>query len=173
MAAWIRLTRANFQVTISPNVAPTLNPISSPVAIPEESGMQTVNFSGVGPGAGETQSLTVTATSDTPSLIPNPVVTYTSPSGTGFLTYTPVAHQTGTATITVSVMDNGGTSIGGIDTFSQSFLVTVSPNQAPTLTAIGNVTIPEDAVQQTVNLMPKHRDGRRGESDAASDGDFR
>ena len=55
-------------------------------------------------------------------------MTYTSPNATGSLSYTPVAGQTGSALITVTVMDNGGTANGGVNTFSRSFTQVVSSN---------------------------------------------
>ena len=69
-------------------------------------GAQTVSLSGHQYGCGErSQTLTVTATSSNPSLIPNPTVNYTSPNATGSLSFTPVANGNGTATITVTVND--------------------------------------------------------------------
>jgi hypothetical protein len=57
----------------------------------------------------------------------------------GNLTYTPAANASGTATVTVSLRDSGGTANGGVDTSaSQTFTITVNPvNDAPT----GTVTI--------------------------------
>src|SRR2546429_5092678 len=49
--------------------------------------------------ANESQTLTVTAASSNTALIPNPSVTYTTPSATGTLKYTPAADQNGTARI--------------------------------------------------------------------------
>jgi hypothetical protein len=137
-----------------PNQAPTLNAIPDPAAILEDAAQQTVNLAGISAGPGETQTLTVTATSDTPGLIPNPTVTYTSPNATGSLAYTPVANQSGSAVITVTVRDNGGTTGGGTDTVTRTFTVNVTAvNDAPTLNAITDpVAILEDALQQTVNL---------------------
>ncbi len=63
--------------------------------------------------------------SNNSSLI-NPTVTYTSPNSTGTLTFTPAANSFGTATITVTVMDNGGTLNGGVDETSVQFTVTVN-----------------------------------------------
>ena len=74
----------------------------------------------------------MTASSDTPGLIPNPTITYTSPNATGTLKYTPVANQHGTATITVTVKDDGGTANGGDDTKTRTFTITVnSVNDEP------------------------------------------
>ncbi|WP_425390708.1 tandem-95 repeat protein [Ekhidna sp.] len=110
------------------NDVPTLADISDPAAIDEDAGEQTVSLSGITPGGGESQTLTVTATSDNTALIPNPTVTYSSPNATGSLAYTPVSDQSGTATITVTV-DDGETSN---NTVSKTFTVTVDPvNDVP------------------------------------------
>ena len=106
------------------NDAPTIN-TPSPVSINENAGQQTVNLSGITAGGGETQTLTLTASSNNSALI-NPSVTYTSPNSTGTVKFTPVANSFGTATITVTVMDNGGTQNGGVDTTSVQFTVTVN-----------------------------------------------
>jgi hypothetical protein len=136
------------------NAAPTLEAIADPIAILEDAAAQTVNLAGISAGPGETQTLTVTAVSSNPGLIPNPTVTYASPSATGTLSYTPVAHQSGTAVITVTVTDNGGTAGGGIDTVTRTFTVNVTPvNDTPTLDAIPNPPfIQQNAGLQTINL---------------------
>jgi len=104
------------------NDAPTLNVISNPAAIPVNSGQRIVNLDGIGPGIGDpVQILSVSAVSSNPGLIPNPAVTYTSPNATGSLSYTPVAGQSGTAMITVTVSDNGGTANGGVNQSTRSF----------------------------------------------------
>jgi RTX calcium-binding nonapeptide repeat (4 copies) len=148
-------TDNNDVVLIAINIAPTLNPITDPAAILEDAGQQIINLGGITAGGVESQALTVTATSSNPGLIPNPVaVTYTSPNATGSLSYTPVANQFGSAVITVTVHDDGGTANGGVDTFSRTFTVTVTPvNDPPTLDAVSNpAAILEDAGQQTINL---------------------
>jgi hypothetical protein len=142
-----------FTVTvIHVNQPPTLDVIPD-ATILEDAGTQTVNLNRVSAGGGETQNITITATSDNPALVPNPTVTYTSPNGSGTLTYTPVANAFGTATITVTVKDDGGTANGGVDTLVRTFTVTVTPvNDAPTLDTIPGVTVTEDSPPQTVNL---------------------
>jgi hypothetical protein len=139
-----------FTVTVNPvNQTPTLNTIGN-VTINENAGLQTVNLSGISSGAAnEIQTLTVTAASSNPALIPNPTVTYTSPNSTGSLAFTPAANSSGMATVTVTVNDNGASN----NVVTQTFSVTVNPvNQTPTLNPISNVTINENAVAQTVNL---------------------
>jgi subtilisin-like proprotein convertase family protein len=135
------------------NDAPTLTAIADQTAILEDAGAQTVNLSGISAG-GESQSLTVTASSNNILLIPDPTVTYTSPNATGSLSYTPVANQSGTAVITVTVSDDGGSISGGVDAITRTFTVTVtSVNDAPTLDTIADpATIAEDSGAQTLNL---------------------
>ena len=144
-----------FSAAVTPNLAPTLNAIANPAAILEDAAQQVVNLSGIGDGdAAATQSLVVSASSDNSGLIPNPSVTYSSPNATGSLAYTPVANQSGSAVITVTVTDNGGTANGGVNTFSRTFTVNVTAvNDEPTLNAIANPpAIAVGAGQQVVNL---------------------
>ncbi len=143
------ITTRTFTVTVIPvNDPPTLESIADRT-INEDAGVQTVNLTGISAGGGETQTLTVTAISGNTSLIPNPTVTYTSPNATGSLSFTPVADASGTALITVTVNDGGLSN----NITTRTFTVTVNPvNDAPTITAIADQTINEDAGVQTVNL---------------------
>lgn len=139
------------------NNAPTLDTISNPAAINEDATTQTIDLRGITAGGGETQALTVTATSSNTALIPNPTVSYTSPNATGSLSYAPLADQSGTATITVTVRDAGLDGVAGNAddaTVSRSFVVTVSAvNDTPTLDALSNpAAINGNATTQTVNL---------------------
>ncbi len=141
------------------NHPPTLDAISDPTAILEDTLQPpTINLSGISQGgANETSPspqfpLTVTATSNDTGLIPNPTVSYTSPDATGSLSYTPVANQNGSAVITVTVMDAGGTANGGIDSFERTFTVEVTAvNDAPSfMNSGGDQVVLEDAGAQTV-----------------------
>ena len=103
--------------------------------------------------------LTVTASSSNTGLVADPTVVYTSANATGSLKYTPVANQHGTATITVTVTDDGGTANGGVDTKVRTFTITVnSVNDAPTLNAIADETVNEDAPEQD-GAAGRHRVG--------------
>ena len=142
-----------FLLTVnSVNDAPTLDALNS-MTIDEDAAPQTVNLAGISSGAAnENQTLIVTAVSSNPSLIPDPVVNYTSPGGSGTLTFAPLTNANGSATITVTVQDNGGTTNGGQDSFSRMFLVTVNPvNDAPLLTAIPDQTIHEGTLLVITN----------------------
>ena len=129
---------------------PTLNALGN-VTINENAGVQTVNLSGISSGLmNKTKPLTVTAISSNPGLIANPAVSYTSPENTaGTLSFAPAANNYGTAVITVTVNNNGASN----NIVTQSFTVTVNAvNQPPTLNALGNLTINENAGMRTVNL---------------------
>ncbi|MGV2334797.1 MAG UNVERIFIED_CONTAM: Ig-like domain-containing protein [Planctomycetaceae bacterium] len=147
----------SFTVTVNAvNDQPTLNQPGN-VTISEDAAEQTVNLTGITAGGGETQPLRVTASSSDVALIANPSVTYTSPNSTGSLKFTPSANLSGVAVITVVVTDGGldgdiNTS-GDNGTVTRTFTVTVNAvNDAPTLDQPGDITISEDAAEQTVNL---------------------
>jgi len=145
----------SFTVNVTPlNDPPTLNAITSPPAILEDAGQQSISLQGISAGPLESQNISVSATTDNPTLLPSFSVVYTSPNATGTLNYTPAANRSGTATVTVTVKDDGGTASGGIDTVTRTFTVSVTPvNDPPTLNAISDPTaIVENSGQQTVNL---------------------
>src|SRR6185369_17212109 len=93
----------SFSVTVVPvNDPPTLNPLSNIVVNPNP-GPQNVALNGITPGPSNesTQSLTITAISSDPGVVPDPIVNYTNPSSTGVLVFTPATNASGSATITV------------------------------------------------------------------------
>jgi hypothetical protein len=142
-------SETNYTTVVPVNFPPTLNTLGN-LTINQNAGQQTVNLSGISSGsASEIQTLSVTAVSDNTALIPTPIVTYTSPSATGTLKFTPVATNSGTATITVTVNDGQPQN----NTVSQSFVVTVnSLNKPPTLNAIGNVVVNQNSGTHSVAL---------------------
>lgn len=129
------------------NDVPTIDVVPSPQTVLEDSEPTTINLTGISGGIGEVQSVTVTAVSDNPSLIPDPVVIYVDGQPTASLTFTPAANQFGIANIIITVDD------GDLQTL-RALTVVVNPvNDAPTINSLGSpVTIDEDAPQQTVNF---------------------
>ena len=83
------ITTRSFTVTVnSVNQTPTLTALPN-MTINENAAQQTVNLSGITSGAtNEAQTLTVTAASTNPNLIPAPAVTYTSPNTSGSIRFT-------------------------------------------------------------------------------------
>jgi hypothetical protein len=129
------------------NQAPTLNALST-VVINEDAGTQAINLSGISSGAAnESQTLTITASSSNPTLIPNPIVTYISPNSTGILAFTPITNANGSATISVTVNDGGGQN----NTITRAFTVTVnSVNDAPTISEIADQSISQNSATGTI-----------------------
>ena len=132
------------KITVSQiNVPPTINPISPPsLTILENSPAVSIPLSGIGAGANQIQNLTVSVTSDTPAVIPNPTLIYTSPNTYGSIVFQPVANTFGTAQITLTVTDSGGL-VSPPVTLN---ITVLHVNQAPTLNPILN---PPAIVEQT------------------------
>ncbi|MGI9459986.1 MAG: hypothetical protein ACR2NF_08320, partial [Pirellulales bacterium] len=125
------------------NADPEIDAIDD-LTIDEDAPEQTINLTGINAGPNENQALRVSVTSDNPTLIPNPAITYTSPNSTGSLSLTPVANEHGTATLSVSVEDAGldGNLATTADNaiFSRTFIVSVNAvNDPPTLDALDNL----------------------------------
>ncbi|WP_020473899.1 cadherin repeat domain-containing protein, partial [Zavarzinella formosa] len=128
-----------FTVTVNPvNDPPTLDDITNPAAIDEDSGEQTVTLTGIttGPANESDQTIiSITATSGNTPLISSVTVIGND------LKYTPVPNANGTAVITVRVTDSGD----GANFVEKTFTVTVNPvNDAPVNTLPGSQTIDED-----------------------------
>jgi gliding motility-associated-like protein len=108
------------------NEAPTLNAIANST-ICYTSGQQSIALSGISPGPETAQTTTLSVNSNNPSLFSDLRVTQGS-GGNGTLTYRLNGNGiAGTASITVTVKDNGGTANGGVDTFTRTFVLTVNP----------------------------------------------
>ena len=105
------------------------------LSVNQDSSAKSITLQGINSGAAnEADTLTLSATSSAPSLIPQPQIAYVSPANTGTLSFTPAAGQTGTATITVTVNDGKATASSS---FQVTVLKTVLPNNtAPTITDI-------------------------------------
>ncbi|HAT12043.1 MAG TPA: hypothetical protein DCS97_16005 [Planctomycetes bacterium] len=136
------------------NWAPTLDQPGDAL-LHEDAGSLNLSLTGIGPGraleAG--QVLGITTSSSAPGIVPPPAVTYISPGTSGGLTIVPVANAFGSADITVTVSDDGGTADGGSNQFQRTFRVVVTPvNDAPTLAFIPGSSIGEDGPEQVLTL---------------------
>jgi hypothetical protein len=106
-----------------------------------------------GPSSESSQTVTFTVSTDNTSLFSAaPAV-----SSNGTLSYTSAPDANGTAHVTVSAADDGGTADGGHDTSaSQSFTITVTAlNDAPTFTPGANQTVVSLLGAQTVSAWAK------------------
>ncbi|TKC65240.1 T9SS type B sorting domain-containing protein [Pedobacter hiemivivus] len=106
------------------NEVPTLAAIASQ-AICYATTTQVLPLTGISAGPETNQSTTLSVSSNS-SLFEN--LNVSGNGATGNLTYRiKEGVGSGTATITVTVKDSGGTANGGTDTFSRSFVITVNP----------------------------------------------
>jgi hypothetical protein len=116
----------SFAITVSAvNDAPTFTPGASQTAV-SLLGAETVNdwATGISPGPSDESSQTVTFNVS----VSNPSLFAVQPqvSATGKLTYTPKALALGSATVTVTPVDSGGTDNGGEDTGTlRTFTITI------------------------------------------------
>ncbi len=116
-----------FTLTVDPvNDAPTIAPISDQ-SVTEDDGPQVaaVTSFSTGPADEAAQHVTITTSVDHPEYFDPGAQPTIDAAGT--LSYTPAAGAYGTATVTVDVVDDGGTANGGVDTASTSFAITVAP----------------------------------------------
>jgi hypothetical protein len=142
-------------ITVDPvNDAPSFTLIGGNQAVDEDAGAQAVAgfAAGMSPGggadeAGQALSFNVSTDND-PLFAVLPAINAT----TGELTYTPAADANGSAIITVTLSDDGGTANGGADTSGvQNFTITVNPvNDAPSFVVGSNQAVTENAGAQTV-----------------------
>ncbi len=134
-----------FLVTVlSVNDAPTLSPLFSQ-SIDEDTSTGTLPFT-IGDVESPAASLTVTAVSNNPVLVPNANIVLGGSGASRTMTVTPAANQNGDAAITLTVSD-------GVTSTSDTFSVRVNAvNDAPTITDITNRTINEDATTGPVSF---------------------
>jgi len=136
-----------FTITITkPNAAPSSAKGPDQKVI-VNSGAQTVTSwaTGIlaGPADESTQTLNFIVTTDKPALFSAPPTI----AANGNLTYTPATNAKGTATVTVQIHDNGGTTNGGVDSSAtQTFTITIGNGPLPVVanvayTAKGNARL--------------------------------
>ena len=116
--------------------------------------------------AGQTLTFTVTNNTNAALFSVLPAV-----ASNGTLTFTPATDANGSATITLTLSDDGGTANGGADTSAaQTFLITVSGvNAAPSFTKGADQTVLEDAGAQTVPGWATAIDPGAGEIGSGAD----
>jgi gliding motility-associated-like protein len=106
------------------NEIPTLAAISNQ-SICFTTAAQTVALTGITAGPETAQTTTLNVSSNNAGLFDG--LTVTGSGATGTLNYRIKAGAiAGTATVTVTVKDNGGTANGGVDTYSRTFTITVN-----------------------------------------------
>ncbi len=118
-----KVTRTFVHTISDRDRTPTLGTVSDVALKMNKTDPTIVNLTGISPGEGDSQTVTVTASSSNKALLPDPVVDYVSPNSFGSLKLIPLRGQAGEARITVTVRDQGGLSV------QRTFNVSVaSPN---------------------------------------------
>ena len=143
--ATITVTVSDSQATASTSFLLTVTAVNDLPTISALANQTTPAGTAVGPlaltvGDAETAagSLTLTGATTNSTLVPVANIVFGGTGASRTVTVTPAPNQSGTATITVTVSDSQATA-------STSFLLTVTgPNTAPTISALGPQTVPED-----------------------------
>ena len=154
-----------FTITITAvNDAPTFGLIASHTVL-EDAGAQSVPGALTSPSPGPSnesgQTLTLTVTNNNNALFSvQPAINLI----TGTLTYTPAPNANGTATVSVTLMDDGGIANGGVDKTTKSLTITVTPvNDPPVITAFAGPLLP-NPVNTSVSASGTFQDPDLGDS---------
>lgn len=146
-----RLER-NFSITVnSVNDAPSFIK-GSDIVINEDAATQTITGWATnmlaGPANEAAQTLAFSVSNNNTGLFS----AQPSLNAAGNLTFTPAPNAAGVATVTVTLTDNGGTTLGGINSFTQTFSITINDvNDAPTFTTGTSIFAWEDSPPQTLS----------------------
>jgi hypothetical protein len=105
------------------NDPPTIDDISAPITLFEDDGEQVINLTGISPGAGENQSIKITASSGDIELITNIFVEYNDGDQTARLKFSPNSDQFGNTKIEITLDDGQATN----NIITKQFSVIVNP----------------------------------------------
>ncbi len=149
----VTTTTRTFDVTVNPvNDIPSFVKGANQTVL-EDAAVQSISAwataISAGPANESTQTLTFNVSNDNNSLFSvQPAI-----ASNGTLTYTPSANAFGVATVTVTLNDNGGTALGGVDTTAaQVFTITLTQvNDVPSFTKGADQTVSEDTGLHTVS----------------------
>jgi len=127
------------------NHPPTLDPLDNQFRNTDNLWPWGVYLSGISAGAGdEGQALTITATCNNYAVIWCLTVSYVSGSSTGALSIT-TSGAVGTAVVTVTVRDSGGTENGGVDTTTRTFSFSVVDRTPPDAPSVPDLSSDSDS----------------------------
>ncbi|MBN8625690.1 MAG: tandem-95 repeat protein, partial [Planctomycetes bacterium] len=131
-SAWSAVKSVTVTI-VSQNDAPTFQSGESLVSVYRNSGAYSAPWAlgmSRGPANEQSQTSSWTVSNNNTSLFSlQPTL-----AADGRLTFTPAANVTGTATVTIALVDNGGNAVGGTNTTgTRTFTIEVKPNVAPVL----------------------------------------
>ncbi len=128
----------DIQIGVAGDVTPAVATIKDQEYLVQASGTEprTLKLRHVFDGTDDSHPVTISASSSNPSLVPNPVVSYSSAVAerNGTITISPVDDMVGEAMITVTASAAGTTADK-----EMTFKVVVKPNEAPTMDALQDI----------------------------------
>ena len=128
------------------NAAPLINPITN-VTVDEDATAQTVLLTGISDGdIFQTQNLTLSYVNSNPSLFSNFELLYTPNESTATINFTPIENANGTANITITIQDDGGTLNNGVDLTSAMFSINITPINDSPIALTENIIVDEGGV---------------------------
>jgi hypothetical protein len=155
-----------FRITVEPVNDPPSFTGGGDVTVGEDSGVHAVAWAtAISPGPPNEggQHVHFTVTSDDPSLFAAGGAPAVADSGE--LSFTPALGASGSTTVKVTAVDDGGTTNGGDDRTQQTFIIVVlARNDAPSVSGIGDLSVPEDAPAQTIQWVTSVSPGPSDES---------
>lgn len=124
------------------NAPPSLDEVTDPEPVYADEGTQTIWLTGISDGdTASVQTINITAESSNTAIVPDPVIQYAQGDSMAALSWSPAGPE-GTAVITVTVQDEGGSAYGGSDSRKIQFTVSVrdpGKNYAPTMDEVPDV----------------------------------
>ncbi len=136
----------SFMLTVNPiNDVPSISNVGDQTT-DEDVATSAINFAvdDIETSAG---TLTVSATSSDPTLVPNGAIAFGGSGANRSVIVTPAANRSGSATITLTVSD-------GTSTTSDSFVLTVAAvNDAPTVSLIADQSTDEDVATEAIAFV--------------------
>ncbi len=142
----------DFKVGIAAEVTPDITDVPDQVFTVQQSGTQarTLKLRGITDGMNHVGPVSIMAESSNTSLLPHPIIDYTSYERTGKITIQPNDNIVGDAVVTVTV-----TSPEMPNPKVMKFNVNVSPNNAPGIKPVDDITV-EKTVQREIHLKGLH-----------------
>ena len=138
------------EITVAPVNDPPAFDLIADIEMFEDSGSVNLPITGFGAGAANEaeQIVSVTVISSNLDLIATPLIS--GFGATRVLNLAPASNASGNTTITITAVDDGGTTAGGKDTFTRQFTVTVLPVNDPPSPADDRYEVDEDNVLNVI-----------------------
>ncbi len=118
----VNYTDESFHLYIAPRNDPPVIDLK-PITIIEDIDTS-ITITGIQAGPWESnQNISISVKSNNTDILPDPILTYFSPDNFATLTFSTIPNVNGTTALTLSMSDDGGTELGGID--SEAYTIPV------------------------------------------------